>query len=108
MYMRPRTAVSVLVVLLACGGCTRHVVATGPGDSAKVVAARGATVKLRGVTLDIPPGALSADTTVTASHTGVPAPPPGAARPAGDPVLVDVGSAHLVKPLTLTLPLRAR
>ena len=102
-------AIPAVLILLA-SGCTDTPARApaDPVDSAKVEAAHGGKVALRGTTLDIPANALSTDTTITATHAGAPAPPPGVARPAGDAVHIDLGTARLVQPITLTIPLGSK
>jgi hypothetical protein len=98
------------VLMLLASGCT-DTAARSPSNSvnsATVEAAHGGKVSLPGAILDIPANALSADTTITATRIGAPTPPPGAARPAGEAVHIDLGTARLVQPISLTIPLRSK
>jgi hypothetical protein len=72
---------------------------------APVTVAAGGAVSLDGTTLQIPAGAVSADTTVTISKaTAAPPPPPGA-RSIGAPVTISLdGGAELIGAVHLKLP----
>jgi hypothetical protein len=95
-----RWLAGAVIALLSTMGRSGRSDAPGPGVRVLVKAALGGTVSLAdGPTLEIPPGALARDTTITISETGTAA--------QNDHAIYEFGPSPLdfLTPVTVTLPL---